>query len=133
MPRPTWKNVYQWHCLFIWICSRLWGPNCKYFDCTQYSFCVVGLHSTKCCAWLIFRFYNTLGSAMFLTVSWMYMLQPKTGIDLKLYSSMSLCVMGTAVGCDNQCQITVGNVCNTANDCKLAVNICSVLHRAINI
>jgi len=38
------------------------------------------------------------------------MLQPKLAIDLKLYSSMSLSVMGTAVGCDNYCQITVGNV-----------------------
>ena len=38
------------------------------------------------------------------------MLQLKTAIDLKMYSLMSLNVMGTAVGCDNHCQITVGNV-----------------------
>ena len=31
-------------------------------------------------------------------------------IDLKLYSSVSMSVMGTAVGFDNHCQITVGNV-----------------------
>ena len=38
------------------------------------------------------------------------MMQRKTAIDLKLYSSISLSVLGTAVGCDNHCQITVGNV-----------------------
>ena len=38
------------------------------------------------------------------------MLIPKAAIDLKLYSSMSLSVIGTAVDCDDHCQITVGNV-----------------------
>ena len=37
-------------------------------------------------------------------------LLPDTAIDLKLYSSMSFSVMGTSVGCDNHCQIAVGNV-----------------------
>ena len=49
-------------------------------------------------------------SVTFPTVIWLCILLPKTAIDLKLYSSMSLSVMGTAVGCDNHCQITVGNV-----------------------
>ena len=50
------------------------------------------------------------GSVTFPTVIWLYMLQPKTSIDLKLYSLISLGVMGTAVGCDNYCRITVRNV-----------------------
>ena len=50
------------------------------------------------------------GIVKFPTVILLCMLQPKTAIDLKLYSSMSLTAMGTAVGCDNHCQITVGNV-----------------------
>ena len=60
---------------------------------------------------------TAFGSVTFPTVLWLCMLQPKTAIDLKLYSSVSKNVMGTAVGCDNHCQITVGN------DCKLAVNV----------
>ena len=43
------------------------------------------------------------------TMIWLHILQPKTAIDLKLYSSMSLSVIGTAVGCDDHWQITVGN------------------------
>ena len=53
---------------------------------------------------------TAFGSVTFPTVIWLCMLQPKTAIDHKLYFSMSLSVMGTAVGCDNHCQITVGNV-----------------------
>ena len=53
---------------------------------------------------------TAFGSVTFPTVIWLYMLQPKTGFDLKLYSSMSLSVLGTAVDCDNHCQITVGNI-----------------------
>ena len=59
----------------------------------------------------IFTVLSTaFGSVMFPTVIWLCMLQSKTAIDVKLYSSMSLSVMGTAIGCDNHCQITVGNV-----------------------
>ena len=53
---------------------------------------------------------TAFGSVTFPTVILLSMLQPKTAIDLKLYSSASLSVIGTAVGCDNHCQITVGNV-----------------------
>ena len=53
---------------------------------------------------------TAFGSVTFPTVIWLCMFPPKTAIDLKLYSSMSLTVIGTAVGCDNHCQITVGNV-----------------------
>ena len=53
---------------------------------------------------------TAFGSVMFPTVIWLCMLPPKTAIDLKLYSSISLSVTGTAVGCDHYCQITVGNV-----------------------
>ena len=53
---------------------------------------------------------TAFGSVTFPTVIWLCMLPPKTAIDLKLYSSMSLSVTGTAVGCDHYCQITVGNV-----------------------
>ena len=53
---------------------------------------------------------TAFGSVTFPTVIWLCMLLPKTAIDLKLYSSMSLSVTGTAVGCDHYCQITVGNV-----------------------
>ena len=55
-------------------------------------------------------FSTAFGSVTFLTVIWLCTLQPKTAIDLKLYSSMFLSVKGTAVGCDNHFQITVGNV-----------------------
>ena len=50
------------------------------------------------------------GNVTFPTVMWLCMLQPKTAIDIKLYTLMSLSVRGTTVGCDNDCQITVGNV-----------------------
>ena len=53
---------------------------------------------------------TTFGRVTFPTVIWLCILLPKTAIDLKLYSSVSLSVMGTAIGCDNHCQITVGNV-----------------------
>ena len=53
---------------------------------------------------------TAFGRVTFPTVILLCMLQPKTAIDHKLYSSMSLSVMGTAVGCDHHCQITVGNV-----------------------
>ena len=36
--------------------------------------------------------------------------QPKIAIDLKLYSSVSLNVICTAVDCNNHCQITVAHV-----------------------
>ena len=53
---------------------------------------------------------TAFGSVTCATVIWLYILQPKIAIDLKLYSSMSARVVGTAVGCDNHCQITVAHV-----------------------
>ena len=50
---------------------------------------------------------TAFGSVTCATVILLYLLQPKIAIDLKLYSSMSQIVMGTAVVCDNHCQITV--------------------------
>ena len=50
---------------------------------------------------------TAFGSVTFRTVIWLCVLQPKIAIDLKLYSSVSLSVVGTAVGCANHCQITV--------------------------
>ena len=47
---------------------------------------------------------TAFGSVTFPTVIWLCMLPPKTAIDLKLYSSMSLSVIGTAVDCDNHSQ-----------------------------
>ena len=68
---------------------------------------------------LKFRLYTTnnltvlstaFGSVKFPAVILLCVLQPKTTIDLKLFSSMPQSVIGTAVGCDNYCHITVGNV-----------------------
>ena len=53
---------------------------------------------------------TAFGSFTFPTVIWLCMLQSKTAIDHKLYSSMSLSIMDTVVGCDKHCQITVGKV-----------------------
>ena len=53
---------------------------------------------------------TAFGSVIFPTVVWLCKLQHKTSIDLNLYSLMSLSFMGTVIGCDNHCQITVGNV-----------------------
>ena len=58
----------------------------------------------------IYSQFTVIGCVTFPTVIWLCVLQPKTAIDLKLYSSVSLSVVGTAVGCANHCQITVGNV-----------------------
>ena len=52
--------------------------------------------------------HTALSNVTFPTVIWLCILQPNTAIDLKPCYSMSLSVMGTAVGCDNHCQITVG-------------------------
>ena len=46
---------------------------------------------------------TAFGSVTFPTVIWLYMLPTKTAIDIKLCSSMSLSVTGTAVGCDHYC------------------------------
>ena len=46
---------------------------------------------------------TAFGSVTCATVIWMHILQPKIAIDLKLYSSMSVRVVVTAVGCDNHC------------------------------
>ena len=53
---------------------------------------------------------TAFGSIACATVAWLYILQPKIAIDLKLYSSMSVNVMCTVVVCDNHCQITVAHV-----------------------
>ena len=63
-----------------------------------------------CTANILTVLSTAFGSVTFPTVFWLLVLQPKTAIDLKLYSSMSLSVIDTAVGCDDYCQITVGNV-----------------------
>ena len=68
----------------------------------------------SCTANILTVLSTAFGSVTFPTVIWLCMLPPKTAIDLKLYSSMSFSVTGTAIGCDHYCQITV------------AVNICSV-------
>jgi len=64
----------------------------------------------NCTANILNLFITAFDSVTFPIVIWLYMLQPKTAIDLKLYSSMSLSVMVTAVSCDNHCQITVESV-----------------------
>ena len=50
------------------------------------------------------------GSVTFPTVIWLCMLQQKTAIDHKLYSSMPLSAMGTVIDCNNHCHTIVGNV-----------------------
>ena len=55
-------------------------------------------------------FSTAFGSVTCATVIWLYILQPKIAIDLKLYSSVSLNVMCTVVACNNHCQITVAHV-----------------------
>ena len=70
---------------------------------------------------------TAFGSITFPTVIWLCMLQSKAAIDLELYSSMSMCFMGTVVGCDNHCQITVENVTQPMN-LKLTVNICIAMN-----
>ena len=68
---------------------------------------------------------TAFGSVTCATVIWLYVLQPKIAIDLKPFSSVFMNVMCTVVASDYQCQITVAHV-TQQNDCKLAVNICSV-------
>ena len=53
---------------------------------------------------------TAFGSVTCATVIWLYILQPKIAIDLKLYSSMSVNAMCTVIVCDNHCQITVAHV-----------------------
>ena len=53
---------------------------------------------------------TAFGSVTSPTVIWLCLLQSKTAINVKLHSSMSLSVIGTAVGGYNHCQMTVGNV-----------------------
>ena len=67
-------------------------------------------HCTMYTANILTVLSTAFGSVTFPTVIWLCILPSKTAIDLKLYSSVSLSVMGTAVGCDNHCQITVGYV-----------------------
>ena len=50
------------------------------------------------------------GSVTCATLIWLYALQPKIAIDLKLYSSISADVTFTVVVCDNHCQIIVAHV-----------------------
>ena len=70
---------------------------------------------------------TAFGSVTFPTVIWLSMIQPKTAIDTKLYSSISLSVMDTAVGCDNHCQITVGNKTQ-----PMTVNIWNVVLKGLD-
>ena len=59
----------------------------------------------------ILTVYSTaFSSVACATLIWLYILQPKIAIDLKLYSSVSLNVMCTVVACNNHCQITVAHV-----------------------
>ena len=58
-------------------------------------------------------FITAFGSVTCATLIWLYALQPKIAIDLKMYSSVLLNVMFTAVACDNHCQITVSHVTQT--------------------
>ena len=59
----------------------------------------------------IFTVLSTaFGSVTCSTAIWLYMLQPKIAIGLKLYSSLSLNVMCTVVDCNNHFQITVAHV-----------------------
>ena len=53
---------------------------------------------------------SAFGSVTFPTVIWLYIVQSKTVFDLKRYSSISVIVICTVIGCNNQCQITVGNI-----------------------
>ena len=53
---------------------------------------------------------TAFGSVTCATVIWLHILKPKIAIDLKLYSSMSLNVIFTVVGCNNHCEITVAHV-----------------------
>ena len=53
---------------------------------------------------------TAFGSVTCATVLWLYILQSKIAIDLKLYSSVLLNVMCVVVACKNQCQITVAHV-----------------------
>ena len=69
-------------------------------------------------------FITAFGSVTCATLIWLYALQPKIAIDLTLYSSMSVNVMCTVVVCEITAKLQWHS--NTANDCKLAVNSCSV-------
>ena len=53
---------------------------------------------------------TAFGSVQCATAIWLYILQPKIAIDLKLYSSVSLNIMCTVVDCNNHCQITMAHV-----------------------
>ena len=55
-------------------------------------------------------FITAFCSVMCATVIWLYILQPKIVIDLKLYSSVSLNIMFTVVASNNHYQITVAHV-----------------------
>ena len=53
---------------------------------------------------------TAFGSVTCATVIWLHILQPKMAINLKLYSSVSLNVMYTIMGCNSHCEITVAHV-----------------------
>ena len=72
------------------------------------------LIKSRICTANIFAMLSTaFGSVTFASVIWLYILQPKIAIDLKLCSSISVNVTCTVI--------------ITANDCKLVVNICSAV------
>ena len=59
----------------------------------------------------IFTVLSTaFGSVTCATVIYLYILQPKIAIDLKLYSSKSVNVTCTVVVCEDHCQSTVTHV-----------------------
>ena len=72
--------------------------------------CIVSLFNFRHTANILTVLSTAFGSVTFLTVIWLYIAQSKTLSNLKLYSSMSVSVICTANGCNNHCQITVGNV-----------------------
>ena len=53
---------------------------------------------------------TAFGSVTCATVIWLYILQAKIAIDLKLHSSVSLNVMCTVVASNKHCQITMAHV-----------------------
>ena len=70
---------------------------------------------------ILIVFSTDFGSVAIPTVTWLYIEQSKTVFNLKLYSSMSVSVICTAIDCNNHCQVTVGNVTQ-----PMTVNLLSI-------
>ena len=92
---------------YLTLFHTAWGGHHSLFTL---NFSNINWIGVRCTANILTVLSTAFGSVTFPTVLWLCMLLPKTAIDLKLYSSMSLSVTGTAVGCDHYYQITVGNV-----------------------